>query len=188
MKRLTVCLITLCCCLISTSFAQNQWVKYWLPGEYHIELTEDDKVRFIELLELMNHNTKESSLRKGIESFTVEEWYNEYLQIADNQVECVFDDVGTYIWALGLPDENTIDKTMAFMIACKVLEEQESVDLSSLAYYYPDYTFLTSYKKPAWQVTLLDCSSDINPTGPNYSILIYEDGDVGGYRYGLFLV
>ena len=186
MKRVAVCLILLCC-LIGTSFAQNQWVKYWSPGEYHIELTEDDKARFSELFEQMDQNTKESSLRKGIESTTVEEWYNEYLKYADNQVERVYDDVGAITYALGLPGENTIDKTTAFMIACKVLEEQESVDTSLLIRYYPEYFFMTSYKKPAWKVTLFDCSDDINPTGPNYTILIYEDGDVGGYYFGSFL-
>ena len=42
MKRIVVSLMLLCC-LIGTSFAQNRWIKYWLPGKYRIELTEEEK-------------------------------------------------------------------------------------------------------------------------------------------------
>lgn len=181
MKRLIVCLITLCCCLISSGLAQNQWAQYWLPGNYQIELTEEEKAQYKALYQQMDKNTADSPLRQGSESYSVEQQYNDYLNVIFVP-EKEYDDVGQYTWTLGLPDEHSISTIDAYMIACKVLSEQIHIEESSLVNYFPWYTYEVSYEQPCWIISFFDCSEGTSVPLP-YVVMIYAyDGSIGGYN------
>ena len=179
MKRIVVCFMLLCC-LIGTSFAQNRWIKYWLPGKYRIELTEEEKEQYKDLYHQMDENTADSSLRQYSEPYSFEKQYNDYLGISFVP-EKEYDDVGRYTWALGLPDEHSISMIDAYMIACKALSEQIHLDDSVLVNCFPWFTYEVSYEQPCWIINFLDCREGTSVPLP-YVVMIYAyDGSIGGY-------
>ena len=117
--------------------AKPLYDKYWEPGTYTVEITEEDQVRLAALWEQVEMLSAGTKVREASDAETLEVQYEKYLQMGEIP-ERVYDDVGPFTWAAGLPDEEAISQEEAYIRAYMALEQrcglQQGLLLHSLAH------------------------------------------------------
>ena len=98
----------------------------------------------------------------------------------------LFDDIGTYTWAVGLPDEQSITQDQAWRTACQVLLEEAGIAEEQLTHFYPHFSYETGDpENPFWHLNLMpyDAGSAVSVV---YEVAVYaHDGSVCGYKIGV---
>lgn len=154
---------------------------YWEPGTYTLEITEEEQARFTALWEQVETLSAGTPVREANEAETLEVQYEKYLQMGEIP-ERYYDDVGAYIWAVGLPDEEAISQEEAYIRACMALEQQYDLQPEQLIHYWPHYAYITADPEhPVWQVDLIcyDGASTMSISVSLYAL----DGSVCGMLY-----
>ena len=162
--------------------AKPLYDKYWESGAYTVEITEEDRVRLAALWEQVEMLSAGTKVREASDAETLEVQYEKYLQMGEIP-ERVYDDVGPYTWAAGLPDEKAISQEEAYICACKALLEQYGLAEEQLVHYWPHYAYLTSDPEhPVWQLDFICYDGTRTRTA---TVALYaHDGSVCGGQYG----
>ena len=174
---------------VVVSFDLTRWDRYWKPGEKRMEDTEESRIQVNAILEKVNQASEGMLVREGADADTVElqyELYQHMLQDGAKIEPQLFDDIGTYTWAAGLPDEQSITQDQAWRIACRVLLEEAGVSEEQLTHFYPHFSYETGDpENPFWHLNLMpyDAGSEISVV---YEVAVYaHDGSVCGYKIGV---
>lgn len=174
---------------IEVSFDLTRWDRYWKPGEKRMEDTEESRIQVNAILEKVNQASEGTLVRDGADADTVElqyELYQRMLQDGAKTEPQLFDDIGTYTWAVGLPDEQSITQNQAWHIACQVLLEEAGISAEQLTHFYPHFSYETGDpENPFWHLNLMpyDAGSEV---GVVYEVAVYaHDGSVCGYKIGV---
>ena len=161
--------------------AKPLYDKYWESGAYTVEITEEDRVRLAALWEQVEMLSAGTKVREASDAETLEVQYEKYLQMGEIP-ERVYDDVGPYTWAAGLPDEKAISQEEAYICACKALLEQYGLAEEQLVHYWPHYAYLTSDPEhPVWQLDFICYDGTRTRTA---TVALYaHDGSICGVQY-----
>ena len=161
--------------------AKPLYDKYWESGAYTVEITEEDRVRLAALWEQVEMLSAGTKVREASDAETLEVQYEKYLQMGEIP-ERVYDDVGPYTWAAGLPDEKAISQEEAYICACKALLEQYGLAEEQLVHYWPHYAYLTSDPEhPVWQLDFICYDGTRTRTA---TVALYaHGGSVCGIQY-----
>ena len=181
-KCITIILVLLSVLGMSTiGQAKPLYEQYWEPGAYTVEITEEDQVRLATLWEQVEMLSAGTKVREASEAETLEVQYEKYLQMGEIP-ERVYDDVGPYTWAAGLPDEKAISQEEAYICACKALLEQYGLAEEQLVHYWPHYAYLTSDPEhPVWQLDFICYDGTRTRTA---TVALYaHDGSICGVQY-----
>ena len=182
MKRKLAMLLALAVLLGTCAGARNLYDRFWLPGDYVLELAPKEQARYAEVRERVLSLSAGTRVREACEAETLELQYEKYLQLGEVP-QRVYDDVGAYTWALGLPDEEAIAPETAYALACAALERQYGLTPEELAHYWPQYAYVTADpENPVWQVDFICYDGARNSTA---TVALYaRDGSVCGVQYG----
>ena len=174
---------------IEVSFDLTRWDCYWKPGEKKMEDTEESRKQVDAILEKANQASKGTPVRDGADADTVELQYELYQRMLQDGAEIepqLFDDIGTYTWAVGLPDEQSITQDQAWRTACQVLLEEAGIAEEQLTHFYPHFSYETGDpENPFWHLILMpyDAGSAFSVV---YEVAVYaHDGSVCGYKIGV---
>ena len=174
---------------IEVSFDLTRWDCYWKPGEKKMEDTEESRKQVDAILEKANQASKGTPVRDGADADTVELQYELYQHMLQDGAEIepqLFDDIGTYTWAVGLPDEQSITQDQAWRTACQVLLEEAGIAEEQLTHFYPHFSYETGDpENPFWHLNLMpyDAGSAVSVV---YEVAVYaHDGSVCGYKIGV---
>ena len=174
---------------IEVSFDLTRWDRYWKPGEKIMEDTEESRIQVNAILEKANQASEGTLVRDGADTDTVELQYELYQRMLQDGAKIepqLFDDIGTYTWAVGLPDEQSITQDQAWRIACQVLLEEAGISEEQLTHFYPHFSYETSDpENPFWHLNLMpyDAGSEVSVV---YEVAVYaHDGSVCGYKIGV---
>lgn len=174
---------------IEVSFDLTRWDCYWKPGEKKMEDTEESRKQVDAILEKANQASEGTPVRDGADADTVELQYELYQRMLQDGAEIepqLFDDIGTYTWAVGLPDDQSITQKQAWYIACQVLLEEAGIHEEQLTHFYPHFSYETGDpENPFWHLNLMpyDAGSEVNVV---YEVAVYaHDGSVCGYKIGV---
>ena len=174
---------------VVVSFDLTRWDRYWKPGEKRMEDTEESRIQVNAILEKVNQASEGMLVREGADADTVElqyELYQHMLQDGAKIEPQLFDDIGTYTWAVGLPDEQSITQDQAWRIACRVLLEEAGISEEQLTHFYPHFSYETGDpENPFWHLILMpyDAGSAFSVV---YEVAVYaHDGSVCGYKIGV---
>ena len=174
---------------VVVSFDLTRWDRYWKPGEKRMEDTEESRIQVNAILEKANQASEGMLVREGADADTVElqyELYQHMLQDGAKIEPQLFDDIGTYTWAVGLPDEQSITQDQAWRTACQVLLEEVGIAEEQLTHFYPHFSYETSDpENPFWHLNLMpyDAGSEVSVV---YEVAVYaHDGSVCGYKIGV---
>jgi len=174
---------------VVVSFDLTRWDRYWKPGEKRMEDTEESRIQVNAILEKANQASEGMLVREGADADTVElqyELYQHMLQDGAKIEPQLFDDIGTYTWAVGLPDEQSITQDQAWRTACQVLLEEVGIAEEQLTHFYPHFSYETGDpENPFWHLNLMpyDAGSEISVV---YEVAVYaHDGSVCGYKIGV---
>ena len=174
---------------VEVSFDLTRWDRYWKPGEKRMEDTEESRIQVNAILEKVNQASEGTLVREGADADTVELQYELYQRMLQDGAEIepqLFDDIGTYTWAVGLPDEQSITQDQAWRIACQVLLEEAGISEEQLTHFYPHFSYETGDpENPFWHLNLMpyDAGSEISVV---YEVAVYaHDGSVCGYKIGV---
>lgn len=163
--------------------AKPLYDRYWQPGEYALEITEEDQAQYAALWEQVRALSIGTPVREANEAETLEVQYEKYLQMGEIP-ERIYDDVGAYTWAVGLPDETAISREEAYLRACIVLERQYDLQPEQMIHYWPHYAYITADPEhPVWQVDFI-CYDGTQKTTATVA-LYARDGSVCGVQYGM---
>ena len=184
-----MCLILLLCVLPAQ--AEPFWKMFWKPGEYVIEFTPEEDAEMDKIIKEAVQKSEGTTTRIGADYESVEAQYERFLSMFPDggpveSDETVYEDIGTYKWAVGLPDDQSISRDEAWKITLKFLIDQGLAVPDTLVHYYPQVSFETGSdpENPAWHV-ILACydyeETDLPITA--WSVSIYaHDGSICGYR------
>ena len=174
---------------IEVSFDLTRWDRYWKPGEKKMEDTEESRKQVDAILEKANQTSEGTPVRDGADADTVELQYELYQRMLQDGSEIepqLFDDIGTYTWAVGLPDDQSITQKQAWYIACQVLLEEAGIHEEQLTHFYPHFSYETGDpENPFWHLNLMpyDAGSEVSVV---YEVAVYaHDGSVSGYKIGV---
>ena len=174
---------------VVVSFDLTRWDRYWKPGEKIMEDTEESCIQVNAILEKVNQASEGMLVREGADADTVELQYELYQRMLQDGAKIepqLFDDIGTYTWAVGLPDEQSITQDQAWRIACQVLLEEAGISEEQLTHFYPHFSYETSDpENPFWHLNLMpyDAGSEVSVV---YEVAVYaHDGSVCGYKIGV---
>ena len=174
---------------VEVSFDITRWDCYWKPGEKMMEDTEESRIQVNAILEKVNQASERTLVRNGADADTVELQYESYRRMLKNGTEIeeqLFDDIGTYIWAVGLPDDQSITQDQAWHMACQVLLEEAGISEEQLTHFYPHFSYETGDpENPFWHLTLMpyDSGSEVRVV---YEVAVYaHDGSICGYKIGI---
>ena len=114
-KQYLMILIVLLAILLSTvAAADNFFTMHWEPGEYKVTFSPEEDKLVDGILEEARKKSEGTIQRKAIDgSESVENQYQRFLEMSPDgePMESVtHDDIGTYYYAVGLPDEQSITK------------------------------------------------------------------------------
>ena len=161
--------------------AKPLYEQYWEPGAYTVEITEEDQVRLAALREQVEMLSAGTKVREASEAETLEVQYEKYLQMGEIP-ERVYDDVGPFTWAAGLPDEEAISQEEAYIRACMVLAAQYDLQPEQLIHYWQHYAYVTSDpENPVWQIDFICYDGTQHNTAT--VALHAHDGSVCGIQY-----
>ena len=194
MKKRHVAILTMFLILVvcSVTEAENFWKMYWKPGECKVSFTPEEDALVAGILEEAKARSEGTIQRQAAdESESVEAQYERFLEMNPEGIpmgsdEIVFDDIGCYQWAVGLPDEQSISRDEAWKIMVKFMLDQQIATKEILIHYYPQVAYETGNdpKNPIWRILPLcyDYQESGLPFSP-YEIAIYAyDGSICGYR------
>ena len=194
MKKRHVAILTMLLILVvcSVAEAENFWQMYWKPGECKVSFTPEDDALVTGILEEAKARSEGTNQRHAAdESESVEAQYERFLEMNPEGTpmgsdEIMFDDIGCYQWAVGLPDEQSISRDEAWRIMVKFMLDQQIATKEILIYYYPQVAYETGNdpENPVWRILPLcyDYQESGLPFSP-YEIAIYaHDCSIGGYR------
>ncbi len=174
---------------VVVSFDLTRWDRYWKLGEKIMEDTEESRIQVNAILEKANQASEGTLVRDGADADTVELQYELYQRMLQDGAKIepqLFDDIGTYTWAVGLPDEQSITQDQAWRIACQVLLEEAGISEEQLTHFYPHFSYETSDpENPFWHLNLMpyDAGSEVSVV---YEVAVYaHDGSVCGYKIGV---
>ena len=174
---------------VEVSFDLTRWDRYWKPGEKTMEDTEESRKQVSAILDKANHDSEGTPVREGADADTVELQYELYQRLLQDGAKIepqLFDDIGTYTWAAGLPDEQSITQDQAWRIACRVLLEEAGISEEQLTHFYPHFSYETGDpENPFWHLILMpyDAGSEFSVV---YEVAVYaHDGSVCGYKIGV---
>ena len=161
--------------------AKSLYDKYWEPGTYIFEITGEDQARYTALWEQVQSLSNGTLVRKTNEAETLEVQYEKYLQMGEIP-ERIYDDVGSYTWAVGLPDEKAIPQKEAYIRACMALEQQYNLQFNLLLHYWPHFSYITADPEhPVWQIDFICFDGTRDRTA---TVVIYaNDGSICGVKY-----
>ena len=141
------------------------------------------------ILDKANQDSEGTPVREGADADTVELQYELYQHMLQDGAEIepqLFDDIGTYTWAVGLPDEQSITQDQAWRTACQVLLEEAGIAEEQLTHFYPHFSYETGDpENPFWHLNLMpyDAGSEVSVV---YEVAVYaHDGSVCGYKIGV---
>ena len=175
------------------AYADSYWKMHWKPGENIISFTPEEDAQITAIIEEANQKSEGTNIRVGADRESdVETAYNNFLVMSpdgspmepDDDKE--YEDVGRYMWAVGLPDEQSISRNEAWKIMLKYLLDQGISTPEILVHYYPLVSYETgNYNgNPVWRI-LLECydyqDSGLLVTAWEAAIYVH-DGSVCGYR------
>lgn len=194
MKKRHVVILTMLLILVvcSVAEAENFWQMYWKPGECKVSFTPEDDALVTGILEEAKARSEGTIQRQAAdESESVEAQYERFLEMNPEGTpmgsdEIMFDDIGYYQWAVGLPDEQSISRDEAWRIMVKFMLDQQIATKEILIHYYPQVAYETGNdpENPVWRILPLcyDYQESGLPFSP-YEIAIYaHDGSICGYR------
>ena len=171
------------------SFDLTRWDRYWKPGEKRMEDTEESRIQVDAILEKAKQASEGTLVREGADADTVELQYELYQRMLQDGAKIepqLFDDIGTYTWAVGLPDEQSITQDQAWRVACQVLLEEAGISEEQLTHFYPHFSYETGDpENPFWHLNLMpyDVGSEVSVV---YEVAVYTlDGSVCGYKIGV---
>ena len=186
---LVLCLILLLCVLPAQ--AEPFWKMFWKPGEYVIEFTPEEDAEMDKIIKEAVQKSEGTITRIGADYESVEAQYERFLSMFPDggpveSDETVYEDIGTYKWAVGLPDDQSISRDEAWKITLKFLIDQGLAFPDTLVHYYPQVSFETGNdpENPTWHV-ILACYDyeESNLPISAWSVSIYaHDGSICGYR------
>ncbi len=89
--------------------------------------------------------------------------------------------MGTYIWLVGFPDEESITADQAWRLAYQVLLEDAGVSETDLIHYYPQISYeVGNPENPFWRFHFMPYDLD---TSIVYEVAVYaHDGSICGYK------
>lgn len=165
----------------SNAFAKNAYQNYWKPGVYSVTVMEEEKKKYDELFEKALQMSEGTSIREGFDAQSLEGEYELYLYMLENCPfpEVYFDDLGTYIYACGFPDELAISQQDAFYIAYRTIQNEYKVTDDELTHFLPRYSYLTSDPdNPVWDISFVCYDDSITMS---FTVSIYaHDGSIRG--------
>ena len=169
---------------ISVSYNLNMWDKYWKPGEHFMKTNEEAERRVDGILQQVDTISAGSVIRTNADSFTLEQQYQSYQDMLQNGMivdEQLFDDMGTYIWLVGFPDEESITSNQAWRLAYQVLLEDAGVSETDLMHHYPQISYeVGNPENPFWRFHFMPYDLD---TSIVYEVAVYaHDGSICGYK------
>ena len=174
---------------VVVSFDLTRWDRYWKPGEKRMEDTEESRIRVNAILEKVYQASEGTLVRDGADADAVELQYDLYQRMLQDGAKIepqLFDDIGTYTWAVGLPDEQSITQDQAWRTACQVLLEEAGIAEEQLTHFYPHFSYETGDpENPFWHLNLMpyDAGSEVSVV---YEVAVYaHDGNVCGYKIGV---
>lgn len=183
---LSTCLIIVLIVIFAFSVvhADKYFDKYYQPGEYIIDMTEEEKLETNHLIEDTLLASEGSSVRLGIEHETIQEQHNRYQEMLSEgfeQTPFVFDDIGEYLWIPGIPDEKCIPFQDAWTIALLYLSKEEGIPDQELKLRIPQASFeIGNPDAPIWKLIFV---SFVEDGASHYEVCIYaHDGSVQGYK------
>ena len=165
-KQYLMILIVLLAILLSTvAAADNFFTMHWEPGEYKVTFSPEEDKLVDGILEEARKKSEGTIQRKAIDgSESVENQYQRFLEMSPDgePMESVtHDDIGTYYYAVGLPDEQSITKDEAV-----------------------SYETGNDPENPVWRILLI--CYDYQESGlpfTKYEVFVYaHDGSICGYR------
>lgn len=171
--------------------AETFWIKHWNPGEYTVQFTSEEDVQIMGIIEEAKQKSEGTTTRIGADLESVEAQYDRFIGMFPdgNPIEyddIEYEDIGYYKWAVGIPDEQSINRDEAWKITLKFLIDQKLATPDTLVHYYPQVSYETGSdpENPAWHI-ILACydykESDLPITA--WSVSIYaHDGSICGYR------
>lgn len=164
----------------TNSLAKSLFDKYWEPGQYPVEVSDEDVSTYTSILETALKNAEGTYIRQYYETATYEDAYQNYLNMtADGPLpEYDFDDIGHYGCDIGLPDDKSIPQGQALFIAYRAVQEQYNITDEELTHYLPFYVYRTyDTENPTWDVSLQCYDGSLYPL----RVYIYaHDGCVQG--------
>lgn len=171
---------------VEVAFDITRWDQYWKPGEKALDDTEETRSRVQYVLDTIDQASAGTSVREGADNDTVELQYEEYQHMLQNGMEVqaqLFDDIGTYIWAIGLPDEQSISQDEARRISCQLLLEEAGITEEQMSHFYPHFTYETGdSENPFWHITWMPFDQGAN-VSTILDVAVYaHDGSICGYR------
>jgi hypothetical protein len=188
--------VILCLIFLPLAFAAHAysyWKMHWKPGENIISFTPEEDAQITAIIEEANQKSEGTNIRIGADRESdVETAYNNFLVMSPDGSpmepadDKEYEDVGRYMWAVGLPDEQSISRNEAWRIMLKYLLDQGISTPEILVHYYPLVSYETgNYNgNPVWRI-LLECY-DYQDSGlpiTAWEVAIYaHDGSICGYR------
>lgn len=159
MKRFLIC-VFICCLSINFFFtsgsAITMWDQYWGKEGYSVELTQRDLDEIEQLWKEIDVLSQGSGIRETAETYTLEDEYNDYLETNKAPFEQYYEDIGTYIWIPGLPDDQSISKYQAFCISIKALCDQYQQEPNDFIHYYPRFSYeISDPENPKWNILFI---------------------------------
>ena len=183
MKKKILCALAVLLVMMSANvaLAKNYFDKNWAVGEYPCVLTEEDETHAATLLEAALRDSEGILFRKSYDAYSCELEYENYLSVSKDGPlpERYFDDIGSYGYVIGLPDEKAIGQEQAQAIAYRVVQEQYQATDEMLTHFLP-YCFYSVYdsENPIWNVAL-KCYDSVYDMSFGISIYAY-DGSIWG--------
>ena len=171
---------------VEAAFDITRWDQYWKPGEKILIKTEESRSRVESVLLMIDQASAGTSVREGADNDTVELQYEAYQRMIQEGRKIkpqLFDDIGTYIWAVGLPDEQSISQDEARRISCQVLLEEAGISEEQMSHFYPHFTYETGDpENPFWHITWMPFDQDAD-VSMIFDVAVYaHDSSICGYR------
>ncbi len=171
---------------VTVAYNITQWDQYWKPGEKKLEDAEEARNRVEAVLQQIDQNSEGTPVREGADNDTIELQYEEYQHMLRERMdvrEQLFDDTGIYIWAVGLPDDQSIAQDEAKLISCQFLLEEAGIPEEQMTHFYPHFTYETGDpENPFWRITWMpfDQGADVTTI---LDVAVYaHDSSICGYR------
>ena len=171
---------------VTVAYDTTQWDQYWKPGEKKLEATEETQSKVDAILLRIDQASEGTPVREGADNDTVEFQYAEYQRMIHDGMdvrEQLFVDTGVYIWAIGLPDDQSITQEEAKKLSCQILLEDAGISEEQMVHFYPHFTYeIGNPENPFWHVTWIpfDQGADVSTI---LDVAVYaHDGSICGYR------
>ncbi len=171
---------------IEVAYDITRWDLYWKPGEKVMEKTEEAQSRIESVLQKIDQDSAGTPVREGADNDTIELQYAEYQRMLQEGAEIrerLFDDIGTYIWALGIPDDQSITQDEAKDISCRMLLEEAGISEEQMSHFYPHCSYETGDpENPFWLITWMPFDQGADVSMILDTAVYAHDGSLCGYR------